>query len=156
MSKSHSKELVDAIVSRDTNALRSAISNGADPDARLQASHPLVLATMAGSRPNVELLLEHGANPNAKDHTGRTALHYAALGSPDADAGLVATLVNAGADVNSKDLRDATPLDLASGAGNKDTTLELVRLGATCRQDRLDWVRRVASNSHAVGPRGGP
>lgn len=40
---------------------------------------PLMLAAYAGNGPLVEALLERGANPEARDHCGRAALHWALL-----------------------------------------------------------------------------
>lgn len=156
MTTKQNKELVEAIVSRDSATLRSALAAGADPNAAVQGTHPLLLAVIAGSRPNIDLLLKHGANPVARDGAGRSALHYAAMGSPEADDGIVSSLLQAGCDPSAKDLRGATPLDLASGAGNEETALELVNAGATCRPDRAAWVKRLTITDQSPGARGRP
>jgi len=46
-----------------------------------------------------KLLLEHGADPNARDHEGRTPLHHAAVHSIDS----VKLLLVAGADPRVRD-----------------------------------------------------
>lgn len=148
--------LAEAIVSRDIPTLRDAVSNGADPNARVHGTPLLVLAVIAGSIDAVEVLLRGGADPNARDRAGRAPLHYAALGAPDADPGLASSLISSGADVDARDSRESTPLDLASGAGNKQTASELIGAGATCREDRKGWVRQLKGARHSVGPRGAP
>lgn len=156
MTDKHTRTLAEAIVSRDSAALRGAVSTGADPNARIHGTPLLVLAVIAGASEGVEILLKNGADPNARDRAGRAPMHYAALGAPDTDPGLVSALIKSGADVNARDLRECTPLDLASGAGNKETASELVGAGATCRPDRAGWVKRLKSTAQPVGPRGGP
>lgn len=60
---------------------------------------------------NVEALLEHGADPNAKSSGGISALYLAcALCEP----GIVQVLLKAGADPNMRDARDQTPLHAAA------------------------------------------
>jgi ankyrin repeat protein len=66
---------------------RALLAAGADPD--LEA--PLVEASRRGSLGVVKALLEHGANPNAADAEGRTALEIAAeWAAKDVEAELVA------------------------------------------------------------------
>jgi ankyrin repeat protein len=99
----------------------------------------------------IQLLFRHGAVPDSPDALGRTALHYAALGSANADPDLIDTLIAAGASVNVADAHGCTPLDLAAGAQNQAAAMALLRAGATCRADRVKWVQRVSGEDPASG-----
>lgn len=58
-------------------------------------------------------LLSRGANPNAPDEHGRTAVHYAADRGAE---GIMQLLLEAGGDPNRRDKHDDTPLHLAAYA----------------------------------------
>jgi serine protease Do len=79
------------------------------------------LSTVVGEpviRDELKALLDSGINVNAKDRSGRTALHYAAvLGQAE----LARHLLSRGANVNVKDARGRTPLMLAVGPGDLQT-----------------------------------
>ncbi|WP_208873069.1 ankyrin repeat domain-containing protein [Fretibacterium fastidiosum] len=74
---------------------------GADPNGPAGGGTPLHLAAEHGSARQVELLLERGANPLAKDGEGRSPLTSALLAE---DGGLekARLLLDAGADVNAR------------------------------------------------------
>lgn len=76
----------------------------------------------------VHLLLQHGANPNAKRVFGQTPLHAAvdAHGDPD----ILTPLIDAGADVDERDDRMAAPLRLAIEYGRTDAVKLLLDRGA--------------------------
>jgi ankyrin repeat protein len=68
---------------------------------------------LAARRNHIEiakLLIERGADVEAKDKWGRTPLYYACLNDNLECAEL---LIDAGADVGAKDRFERTPLDLA-------------------------------------------
>jgi ankyrin repeat protein len=60
--------------------------------------------------------LRHGADPNARDLFGKSALHSAAARG---SAELVALLLEYGGDPAAADDSGRTPLDLAKGAGDE-------------------------------------
>jgi ankyrin repeat protein len=79
--------------------LRMLLERGADPlvvSTNALANHPLH-AALAGrlGEDGVALLLDHGADVNARQHGGYTALHAAAM---HGDGGMVALLLRRGAD----------------------------------------------------------
>jgi len=74
-----------------------------------------------------KLLLEHGADLNAKNKYGWTPLHYAAL---NGRVDIVATLLEHGADPNVQDKFGRTPLHLAASEGRVDVVRLLLERGA--------------------------
>ena len=93
----------------------------------------------------VEQLLENGADPNASDPVGRTALHYAARRPK-----VIAVLLKAGANPNVKDVFGNTPLHLA--VVNRESVALLLEAGASPNQTNLtgsspfDRAVRMGSN----------
>jgi len=85
-------------------------------------------AATTGRTDAVELLLEAGANINAKNDKGQTALHVAV---DSADGDIVELLLSKGADINAKDDESGfTALHHAAKSGNKDTAEMLIAKGA--------------------------
>lgn len=82
----------------DTALVRARLDGGASPDASVQGggTRPLHLAASWGQAETVAALLAHGAEADAHDAEGHTALWYAARA---VDEGMVRALLEAGADV---------------------------------------------------------
>ncbi|GAB4266897.1 MAG: hypothetical protein Kow0029_00970 [Candidatus Rifleibacteriota bacterium] len=89
---------------------------------------PLHSAILSNKPEMARILLEHGANPNAKNDFLRTPLHYAAI---KGNLQMVKLLVDAGADIFALDVRGSTPLHEAAAAGRKDVYDYLVSIGAS-------------------------
>jgi len=108
----------------------------------------------AKNRDMAELLIQHGADVNAKDASGHTPLYYAILYIDDSD--FINLLIANGADVNTKNRGGETPLhieaqasrmgfvtqagrmELATQAGRTEAAKLLLEAGANinCRDDR--------------------
>ena len=108
----------------------------------------------AKNRDMAELLIQHGADVNAKDASGNTPLYYAILYIDDSD--FINLLIANGADVNTKNRGGETPLhieaqatrmvfvtqagrmELATQAGRTEVAKLLLEAGANinCRDDR--------------------
>jgi ankyrin repeat protein len=76
----------------------------------------------------LQLLLEHGADPNAKTQQGATPLLVAA--SANGTAGVIALLLDKGAEPDTGDNRGVTPLIAAAGVGNTAAAKLLLQHGA--------------------------
>uniref|UniRef100_A0A1B6FR28 PRANC domain-containing protein n=1 Tax=Cuerna arida TaxID=1464854 RepID=A0A1B6FR28_9HEMI len=86
--------------------------------------HPLLhWAAVDGRRDMVKLLLERGANIEARNKEKLTALHLAAVGG---QAGIVQELLMSGADIESRDYDGRTSLFMAVSAGHIDVVKELL------------------------------
>jgi ankyrin repeat protein len=88
---------------------------------------PLHLASHCGKPEVARLLLDHGANANAKDNLFKTPLHRVAGGhyqSQEDGAHIARLLLEHGADINPHDVNRETPLHSASAFGR----LEIARM----------------------------
>jgi hypothetical protein len=120
-----SKALLDLSKKRNATVEEAErlIAEGADVNAKDgYGSIPLHFAVEQGNLDVARLLLDRGANVNAKSGaplagpiTGRTPLHIAVA---QGNFEITRLLLDRGADINAKDGRGSTPLSLATGGGN--------------------------------------
>jgi uncharacterized protein len=95
------------------------IARGADVQARSRnpmQNTPLHAAAAGKNRDMVRVLLEHGADANARQHGGWTALHAA---SQNGDVEMVRLLLAGGADVNARADNQQNAMDLALTKGHE-------------------------------------
>ena len=101
---------------------------GAVVDQRAGGGSPIHRAAAAGHKAMVELLLDHKADANGRDTSGKTPLHSAA---ENGFQSVVETLLARKADVNAQTKKNQeTPLHLAAGKGHSAMVELLVAKGA--------------------------
>lgn len=104
--------------------------NVTEEDIAKDHHYPLISAAWAGQNEAVALLLNHGADVNATDGFGRTALWYVALGGHADTARL---LISRGANVNAPKGNyslGTTPLEKAIEDGEQEVVEVLLESGA--------------------------
>ena len=96
----------------------------------------LIQASFNGDILKVKKLLEEGADINAKDEDGMSALQMA---SSDGHTDIVNLLLEEGADVNAKNEDGKTALQMASSNGDTDIVKLLLEAGADVNAKDNDW-----------------
>jgi mono/diheme cytochrome c family protein len=135
---SQAAELIAALRVADAAAIDRLVRPGAPvlaargPD----GATPLMAAALYGDATLVRRLLAAGADPDARDVAGATALMWAA-----GNAKSMRALLDAGADVNARSDERRTPLAIASGiAGATSSVQLLLEYGADPTVSRADDV----------------
>jgi ankyrin repeat protein len=96
-----------AIERGNLRAVGQFLAEGGAVESRNAAGQTLLMAAAIYSWPKiVRLLLDHSADPNARDEQGRTPLHHAAMHSLDSTKLLLA----AGADIKARDRKGKSVL----------------------------------------------
>ena len=120
-------DLFEAVSRRDPVAVKRLLRQVANTEARpggLAGGTPLMWATELSDIATMQVLLEHGANVNARENHGRTAL----MGATDLRAAQL--LIQCGADVNNRDHDSQTALSEAQRFGRKALAQLLKKHGA--------------------------
>lgn len=124
------------IGSRDPGLLgyvrEKLIADPSLPHERYATRTMLHMAAASGVPDMVELLLQLGADPHARDGSGHTPLYSLGNGCDvPGGANIVGILVRAGADVNADDgVKRCTPLHMAARRGNTEIAEALLGCGA--------------------------
>lgn len=152
-----STPLLRAAKAGDTDAIRLLLAHHALPDLSNNSDvTPLMAAagvgtsgvdtrgkykTQAQASAAIRLLVQGGANVNAADVRGLTALHGAALLGSDE---VIRTLAAQKANLDAKDKRGITPLDMALGKGGG---LGRGGEGATVHQSTADLIKQLLADN---------
>jgi ankyrin repeat protein len=156
--------LLLAVGRRDLDAVAALLGCGASvQEAHSSGDTPLHVAAGLGYAAMVRVLLAAGASPHAANKHGHTPLHMACIGDQrqallwravitpsssarstgpcDADrAGAARVLLRAGADVEAKNAKGRTPLQMACRFGHQRLIEELLSRGAQpTAQDNDGW-----------------
>lgn len=168
--------LIEATLLGDVELARLRLDEGANPDAGEGRYHGplLMIAARNGDSGLVGLLLDRGANLEATDDLGMTAL-IGAAGSGHID--IVRTLLDRGAKIDTRDWLRCTSLARAAAQGHRDVVELLLSRGAArglidavAMEDRglaerflresgdpalalhqLDWLALLAARRGAIG-----
>jgi uncharacterized protein len=108
-------------------------------------SQSLIDAVKEGERTTIRTLLKQGADVNAAEADGTTALHWAAH---NGDLATLNALIQAKASINVKNRYDIAPIWLAAANGHADVVEALLRAGAdpeTTRGQSGETVLMVAA-----------
>lgn len=116
-----STALTEAISAHNAEAVRMLIERGARVNTEFGPlkQTPLIWASFQECPEIVEALLSAGADVNAKDALGSTALVWATMSERD-DSATVSALLRAGASINVKTVMGETPLSWAQRRGNTE------------------------------------
>jgi uncharacterized protein len=88
----------------------------------------LIAATSHNQLEELQLLLQHGADPKIADNAGWAPLHYAAWSG--SGTVIISALLDHGADINQRNDRGITPLYFAAATGHDSQVTFLLQKGA--------------------------
>lgn len=125
----------DLLLSKEQRQVNNAIKQAIAMDpSRINApfldGEPPLHVTLSNQLPALfDWLLDHGADPNVRDQSGKTTLHKAVFHDSE-DHRILRALLKRGADVNRKDDHGETPLHLAASLSRAASVEALLAAGA--------------------------
>jgi ankyrin repeat protein len=126
------REAAPGTASPDLAAIRKAISEGADVNAKMNwGAAAIIYAATNGQEGVVDLLIRSGANLEERTYYGYTALMYAAMSG---HGKVVDRLLKAGADPFASDVTGQTARQYAATAGHDDIAAKLKTAEESARQ----------------------
>jgi ankyrin repeat protein len=125
----------------NVEAVKTALSQGADVNVRKGGWTVLMRVAGEGHTEIAQLLLTHKADPNAKGFGGETALTIAA---EHGHTEIVKFLLTKGAEVNAKTEHGNTALHYGSEFGHRDVVKILLDAGADVNQKDQDGETALA------------
>eukprot|EP01122_Echinamoeba_exundans_P013977 TRINITY_DN6229_c0_g1_i1.p1 TRINITY_DN6229_c0_g1~~TRINITY_DN6229_c0_g1_i1.p1 ORF type:complete len:781 (-),score=153.69 TRINITY_DN6229_c0_g1_i1:97-2439(-) len=130
VASSHESALIYAVQNGHNTIAKELITYDAEllTLATVSGATPLHVAVQVDRKDMVELLLDAGANVNAKKGDGDSPLHIACLLNR---VGLISYLIERGANLSAKNNYGATVLHSACSRKRLETVLELLRCGAS-------------------------
>jgi len=120
-----------AVFNGNVDAVKTALSQGADVNVRKGGWTVLMRVAGEGHTEIAQLLLAHTADPNAKGFGGETALTIAA---EHGHTEIAKSLLTKGAEVNAKTQHGNTALHYGSEYGHRDVVKILLDAGADVKQ----------------------
>ncbi|HUY92973.1 MAG TPA: ankyrin repeat domain-containing protein [Pirellulales bacterium] len=113
------RKLLQAAFDDDIRAAKAALKDGARVWARGEDGEQALHEAVGGNDVSfVKMLLDAGADVNAKDHYDNTPLHDAAVASNKGDVAKI--LIDAGAKLTARNKHGKTPLDDAVAHGKSE------------------------------------
>lgn len=120
-------QLIAAIGAGDIRAVRRALKAGANPNTSSNGYPLLTVAAVSRANDIAQALLDAGADVEARDNSGMTALMYlASIGSTDEHVLMFDALVAHGADVNATSAAGLRAADYTASLMNRWMALRLV------------------------------
>ena len=141
-------DLMWAIVLGSVEQVASEIRAGSDVSTRNDwEMSPWLLSLQAGDFDKAKLLWEQGAKLTDQDRRSQTPLMHAVLAQ---HAEMTAWLISLGADLNSTNFLDMTPLNLAAGSGSVTCAKLLLEAGANLDPENGEPVITNAASPEMV------
>ena len=146
--KDLASDMLRAAESADTSNLLLFLKAGMAADTRDERGWtPLMAASFQGNEAAAKMLIENGADPQARDRSGYVALHWAALKG----ALPVVELLVPRVDCNAKSQSGLTPLLQAAAEGHASAVRMLVAAGADANlASNEGWtpLHKAVANGH--------
>lgn len=140
-----SERYYQAIRNDDLGALRNLVKAGGIDARDRRETTPLMYAAAFGSAESVRILVDAGADVNARNAFAATALMWAVN-----DPAKVKLLVSKGADVNARSKQGRTPLLIAATSGGSFDVVKFL-LDSGARATAVDEMRQTALHAAACG-----
>ena len=132
----HDVDLLVASFGKDVNKISDTLSDYADIETKTKKGYtPLMIASMFGTPETVKFLIENGADINAKDLFGNNIVALNVIAG-EKNQDVIRVLAEAGANINSKNKDDLTPIVQAvMNYSNYGTKLEKLKTLLDLRAD---------------------